>query len=233
MESTKITQVVELLAKARMDNADKKKLRKELQDAIEDLSVGLDESEFRSVAKQLVNALNAELAGIGKSINLDDILGMKQPEAFKKLGQIAANDFMDAFSKEFKGFGGDQLNEIVEILRDFQNKLGKDGIKVFNEKNLKAVEEQIAAISQAVEQIAKKSANNLVKSVDEINAAVGRSKDSFGEIESALKPQENVKKKDVRASYEGYVKAVKEKSPWEEQYKWLVKFIRLKRKSQV
>lgn len=225
MESTKITQVVELLAKARMDNTDKKKLRKELQTAIEDLSVGLDESEFRDVAKQLVNALNAELAGIGKSINLDDILGMKQPEAFKKLGQIAANDFMDAFSKEFKGFGGDQLNEIVEILRDFQNKLGKDGIKVFNEKNLEEVEKQIAAISAAVDKIAAKSANNLVKSVDEINAAVGRSKGSFDEIEDALKPQEDVKKKDVRASYEGYVKSVKGKSHWEEQYKWLVKFI--------
>lgn len=225
MEGTKITQVVELLAKARMDNADKKKLRKELQAAIEDLSVGLDASEFRDVAKQLVDALNAELAGIGKSINLDDILGMQQPEAFKKLGQIAANDFMDAFSKEFKGFGGDQLNEIVEILRDFQNKLGKDGVKVFNEENLKAVNKQIEAISKAVEQIAAKGANSFTKSVDEIAAAAGRQKDSFNEIENALKPQESVNKTTVRRYYEGYNKSVDNGSTWEEQYKWLVKFI--------
>ena len=143
MKDQKIRQVLELVAKVKLNEADKKDMKQQLLNAFDDISISVNDEKFKDSIEQVVKALNTVLGSVGKSINLDDIM-QADSGAWKKLGEIAANDFLDAYE---------------EVLKKHS---GSGGIELFDEASTKNVLEALQKIVNIME---SQSRGGLLKNI--------------------------------------------------------------------
>ena len=203
------------------DPAHWKKLKKQLEDAFGELKIAIQEGMAEEEAQKYVNQFNkifrkAKLPEIG----LDDLredfakLEVNVEKAVAAINNIEI-DRLDDVLYELKLING----EVEKISKN------KGGIKLFDDANLKKVMTDIERIAQSV----AKTTNPLIRSVSQIDQAIARAKLSAADINEAMEFQGRGKGKkgeaDVTDYFEEYNRVKNdEKSTWEEQYYWLVKF---------
>ena len=194
--------------KAILDKQAIKKDAEELQELLSKTPVSFDTPEFEEKVTAVVQKLSKEtmtmiMDGFNDSlgvlkIDVAKMLEMPNENVWREMGKIAAQGFAGAFNQATQSIDNGQFQAILKTIDD---------------------------ISEKVNVIAAKGASKAIKSIKEVDEALGRQKDSLADIENALKPQDGAKKADVKKYFEEYTKAYSEKSPWEVQYKWLVKFM--------
>lgn len=194
--------------KAMLDKQTLKDDAKELQDLLSATPISFDAPEFEENVRKVVQKLSKEtmgmlMHGLNESLGLvkfdvEKMIEMPNEDMWREMGKAAAQGFAGAFNQGMSGINEGQFKDILTVVNQ---------------------------ISEAVSNISSKGASKAVKSIQEIDEALARQKDSLADIEGALQPQDNAEKADVKKYYESYQKAVNNKSPWEVQYKWLVKFI--------
>ena len=194
--------------KAILDKQAVKKDAEELQELLSKTPVSFDTPEFEEKVREVVKKMSKEtmtmiMDGFNDSLGLLKIdvakmLEMPNENVWREMGKVAAQGFSGAFNQATQSIDEGQFKEILETIN---------------------------RISDRVNAIAAKGASGAIKSIKEVDEALGRQKDSLADIESALQIPEKATKANVKKYYEEYNKSIKDKSPWEVQYKWLVKFM--------
>lgn len=222
MENSRIQQVIDIITNVKLNKKDKDTLRKEINDAFKG-TIDIDENSLKAI----VNALNQTLLSVGKGIKIDELLGLSGEDQWKRLGQIAANDFVEAFNANINGINSEQLQVIIDILQDFQKKLGSNGIQLFDEENIKSI---LTAISQSI----PKASRTALKSINELDRAIsrhGKRKSDYNDIKDTLSydgSNDDVDINDIDFIYKLHDKYLRsnKKDPWEISYQNLIKFVK-------
>ena len=157
-------QVINLIASMKADKKSKDALKKEMIAMFKDIptTIAFESDEFKNTIKDIAKAMNTMLVGIGKGIDIEEMLNMPGEEAWKKLGTIAGNDFVNAFDVALKGIDSQQFQEIVEHLKDISTTVTKisqksSNIELFNEDQLQRVISALSKIGTSAGAVTKKN----------------------------------------------------------------------------
>lgn len=232
-----------------IDPAHWKNVKKQIEDAFGNLKIAIQDGLAEEEAQKYIDQFNkifrkAKLPEIG----LDDLredfakLEVNVEKAVAAINNIELdrlddmlhelkliNGEVEKISKNKGGiklFDDDTINGIKFISETIKKLTqDKDGIDLFNGESIKKVMDSIERMSQAI----AKTTNPLVRSINQIDQAIGRATLSASDIQEALEFTGRGKGKkgelDVSTYYDEYQRVRADKnSSWEEQYYWLVKF---------
>ena len=226
----KYNQIIDLTAKVLADEKSKQELKKEMLDLLDGLRVEVDEDKFKEEIKDIAKAMNVMLANIGKSIDIDELINMKSLDAMAKLGEIAGNDFIDAFNSSLKGANNIQMQQVIEELRDIQKAVNKiassgTGIKLFDDEQLAGIVSQLQTGIPAAAKTAAKGVRELDEAISRLESKNGQKnpyetiRNTLGNKNILYKTKENVE------SYARSYSQSKDGQNWEEYYQKAIKFV--------
>lgn len=195
--------------------------KRQLADMFGELKVAIADGIAEEEANKYVATFNRVLS----AANLPDI-GIE--DLRKNFDKVSAS--IETAIKLINNINFDSLEDVLLELQSIREQIqliagGKNGIKLFDEENLKKVMSDINKISQAI----SKGINPVVKSVEEIDAAVARGKVKLSSVQEALSYEGVSGPKKTRSELEEISKQLniaESNGDWEEQYVWIVKYIK-------
>lgn len=193
-----------------------KELRKKLEEDFIELKIAVQDGMAEEEAQKVVDQFNKIFAKAKlPEIGIDDLRN--------DFDKLAVN--VERAAAAINGFNVDALEDVLNELKLINGEVkkiveNKGGIKLFDEQNLKKIMGDIDRIAKSV----AKTTSPFIKSIGEIDDAIGRAKVSAKDIQDAFDFTPGVKKakidKDIADIYAGY----KASTSWEEEYTWLLKF---------
>lgn len=191
---------IESLVNMKLSAESEKEMKSKLAKIFDGADIDFNSKEFERSFKNIVTAFNA----VFKEAGVDAVDLMPGKEEFKKLGEIAYNEFMSAW-KTVGEKGGIKFN--------------------FNTDQLDEVIDKLDIIAKNTAKTTKKSLN---KSADEINAAIYRLDKAQEKYESIKKAIEYDGKgsKPRQSTIERLEREYHGAENWEEQYQYLIKYVK-------
>lgn len=191
---------LESIVNMKLSADSEKEMKSKLAKIFEGADIDFNSKEFERSFKNIVSAFNAVFSEAG----IDAIDLMPGKDEFKKLGEIAYNEFMSAWKT-----------------------VGEKGGMKFN-FNTDQLDEVIDKLDIIAKNTAKTTKASLKKSADEINAAIYRLDKEQKKYESIKKAIEYDGKssKPKQATIENLEKGYHNAENWEDQYQYLIKYVK-------
>lgn len=191
---------LESIVNMKLSADSEKEMKSKLAKIFEGADIDFNSKEFERSFKNIVSAFNAVFSEAG----IDAIDLMPGKDEFKKLGEIAYNEFMSAWKA-----------------------VGEKGGMKFN-FNTDQLDEVIDKLDIIAKNTAKTTKASLKKSADEINAAIYRLDKEQKKYESIKKAIEYDSKssKPKQATIENLEKGYHNAENWEDQYQYLIKYVK-------
>ena len=191
---------IESLVNMKLSAESEKEMKSKLAKIFDGADIDFNSKEFEDSFKNIVKAFNA----VFKEAGADAVDLMPGKDEFKKLGEIACNEFISAWKT-----------------------VGEKGGMKFN-FNTDQLDEVIAKLDIIAKNTAKTTKKSLNKSADEINAAIyrlGEAQEKYEAIKKAIE-YDGKGSKPRQSTIERLEKEYNNAQNWEEQYQYLIKYVK-------